>query len=101
MPRQDGDGEQEQRRSRQTRNLASALKRVKVSPAGMTDEDLQLLAMELILDQDDMDIGVDAQRAKVSLEALKFIHEVRKDGRPKDGVVAESDFEVWKVKHKG
>jgi hypothetical protein len=83
-----------------TRNLASSLARIRVKPEALTDEDIQLLAMELILDQDQWDEGTDAQRSKVKLDALKFIHEVRKDSKPVEDATA-SDFEVWKVKSKG
>lgn len=76
------------------------MNRIKLKPEALSDEDLQVLAMELILDQDPWDEGQDAQRAKVKLEALNFIHKVRKDSKPEEAAGA-SDFEVWKVKTKG
>lgn len=90
---------EKQREAVVSRNLANALSRVKLRPSEMTDEDLQVLAMELILDQDQWDEGTDAQRAKVKLDALKFILDVRKSGKPVEDTGA-GDFEVWKVKTK-
>jgi hypothetical protein len=85
---------------RAQRNLASAISRLRVKPKDLTADDLKLLAMEFILDQDSIDDGRDAQRARVQLDALKFIHEVRKDERAASGEEVESDFEVWKVRQK-
>lgn len=54
------------------------------------------LALGLALDQEQFDKGSDASRARVKLECLKFVQDVRMDGRKApDGDAPEASFQVW------
>jgi hypothetical protein len=76
-------------------NLASAIRKHKLEPADLTDRDLQLLAMNLILDAPE-DMGDLANHGRLKLDALQFIQKVRVDGKPKE-VAGADDFGTWKA----
>ena len=79
------------------RNLQHAIQsRLKGAVGDLTDADRVTLALGLALDQEQWDRGADASRAKVKLDCLKFIQDVRMDGRAKEnGADVAASFAMW------
>ena len=75
-------------------NLAAAIRKIKVSPDDITDATIRSLVLNLVLDQAP-DVGEFANRAKVQLDGLKFLHEMN---HPKGevGGSGEALFVAWR-----
>ena len=72
-------------------NLATALRKFKKHPSDLTDESIQQMIMDLILDTKD-DIEGNAHRSKVKLDALKLVYEINK---AKNVAKADDDEDDW------
>lgn len=77
-------------------NLAKAIKALKKDPKDLTDEVIQQMTMDLLLDAPDDENG-SAARLKIKLECLRLLHDINNDNENRKAKQQEEgdDFGQW------